>query len=86
MFSKTTDASKIALVALSMQLKAWGFKLIDTQIETPHLNSLGASQISRSEFEALIKQQINQPFNTQKWQLSQDWLQALKNHSKNPSY
>ncbi|MCF6253128.1 MAG: leucyl/phenylalanyl-tRNA--protein transferase [Thiomicrorhabdus sp.] len=82
MFSNVTDGSKVALVALSMQLKEWGFKLIDTQVETPHLNSLGASQIKRVEFEGLMNQQINQPFNTQKWQLSTDWVQAVKNHPK----
>ena len=80
MFSKTTDSSKIALVALAMQLKAWGFKLMDTQIETPHLNSLGARQIDRMAFENLIEQQLNQPFKAQKWQLSTDWFQAVTQH------
>lgn len=80
MFSKVSDSSKIALVALAMQLKAWGFKLIDTQVETPHLNSLGACTISRVEFEELIQQQINQPFKPQKWQFSIDWVDAVYGH------
>ena len=80
MFSNVTDGSKVALVALSMQLKAWGFTLIDTQVETPHLNTLGASQIKRTEFETLIGQQINLSFPAQKWQLSIDWVQAIKTH------
>ena len=82
MFAKTTDASKVALVALAMQLNAWGFTLMDTQVETPHLNSLGASQISRNTFEKQIKEQINQPFEAQKWQLTIDWVQAVKQHSQ----
>ncbi len=82
MFAKVSDSSKIALVALAMQLKAWGFELIDTQVETPHLNSLGACAISRVEFERLIHQQISQPFKPQKWQLSIDWADAAYGHSQ----
>ncbi|WP_019556601.1 leucyl/phenylalanyl-tRNA--protein transferase [Thiomicrorhabdus arctica] len=80
MFSKVSDSSKIALVALAMQLKAWGFELIDTQVETPHLNSLGASTLSRVAFEKVIQQQINQPFKPQKWQFSIDWADAVYGH------
>lgn len=80
MFSKVSDSSKVALVALSMQLKEWGFKLIDTQVETSHLNSLGASQISRSRFEELISVQTNIPFKAQKWQFSIDWFSAVDEH------
>lgn len=80
MFSEVSDASKIALVAISMQLKAWGFKLIDTQVETPHLKSMGARPMSRNVFEAMLEQQMRQPFPAQKWQLEIDWLQAAIEH------
>jgi len=80
MFSKATDSSKVALVALSMQLKSWGFELIDTQVETPHLNSLGACQISRNRFEGLISVQTKIPFRAQKWQFSIDWFSAVEHH------
>lgn len=81
MFSKINDASKIALVALSMQLKAWGFSLIDTQVETAHLKSMGASMVSRHVFEALLQKQIQQPFPPHKWQFEIDWFQAAIEHS-----
>ena len=80
MFSEVSDASKIALVAITMQLKAWGFKLLDTQVETPHLKSMGASMISRTVFEALLQQQIQQPFPAKKWQMETDWLQDAIEH------
>jgi leucyl/phenylalanyl-tRNA--protein transferase len=55
MFSKTTDASKIALVALCRQLQRWGFSLLDCQISNPHLLSMGAEDISRARFERHLK-------------------------------
>lgn len=56
MFSAATDASKVALVALAYLLKAAGFRLIDCQVESEHLNSLGARNISRLDFEQLLAQ------------------------------
>ncbi len=50
MFSRRPDASKLALVHLCRQLEAWGFGLIDCQMETAHLASMGARPIPRSEF------------------------------------
>ena len=50
MFSHATDASKIALAHLCRHLEAQGFGLIDCQMNTPHLASLGAHEIPRSEF------------------------------------
>ncbi|MBI5786559.1 MAG: leucyl/phenylalanyl-tRNA--protein transferase [Rhodocyclales bacterium] len=54
MFSRRTDASKIALAHLSMHLQRHGFGIIDCQMETTHLASLGARPIPRSEFVALL--------------------------------
>ena len=51
MFSKVTDASKIALVALCRQLTRWEFTLVDCQVSNPHLLSMGAKDVSRAEFE-----------------------------------
>lgn len=81
MFSEVSDASKIALIAISMQLKAWGFQLIDTQVETPHLKSMGARPMSRAVFEAMLEQQIQQAFPAKKWRLEIDWLEAAIEHS-----
>tara|TARA_R110001606_G_scaffold361754_3_gene514982 strand:+ start:39950 stop:40678 length:729 start_codon:yes stop_codon:yes gene_type:complete len=50
MFSTVTDSSKLALVALCQQLQRWGFPLIDCQIYSEHLASLGALEISRNHF------------------------------------
>jgi leucyl/phenylalanyl-tRNA--protein transferase len=50
MFSHATDASKIALAHLARFLEAQGFGLIDCQMSTPHLASLGAREIPRREF------------------------------------
>jgi leucyl/phenylalanyl-tRNA--protein transferase len=50
MFSHATDASKLAIAHLARYLDAQGFGLIDCQMNTPHLASLGAREIPRSEF------------------------------------
>jgi leucyl/phenylalanyl-tRNA--protein transferase len=68
MFSKVSNSSKVALVALAEHLKKWGFRIIDTQIESPHLNSLGASLINREDFEEILKKDIKQHFPPKKWQ------------------
>lgn len=51
MFSLVTDGSKMALAALATQLKRWDFALIDCQVASNHLFSLGAKNVSRSAFE-----------------------------------
>jgi leucyl/phenylalanyl-tRNA--protein transferase len=50
MFARQTDASKIGLVHLVLQLRRWGFQLIDCQMSTAHLASLGAREIARALF------------------------------------
>jgi leucyl/phenylalanyl-tRNA--protein transferase len=54
MFSRRTDASKIAMAGLAAQLDRWEFPLIDCQLETDHLVSLGAEHISRRAFVAEV--------------------------------
>jgi leucyl/phenylalanyl-tRNA---protein transferase len=54
MFARRTDASKIALVSLVRQLQAWGFGVIDCQMETAHLASFGAREIPRREFSEML--------------------------------
>jgi leucyl/phenylalanyl-tRNA--protein transferase len=54
MFARRTDASKIALVHLGVQLRRLGFGIIDCQMETAHLASLGARPIPRAQFRALL--------------------------------
>jgi len=50
MFSHVTDASKIAIAHLTRYLDEQGFGLIDCQMKTPHLASLGAHEIPRRAF------------------------------------
>jgi leucyl/phenylalanyl-tRNA---protein transferase len=50
MFSRVTDASKVALAYAVHRLKAGGFTLFDTQFLTPHLASLGGQEIPRGEY------------------------------------
>ena len=50
MFSRRVDASKVALVGLAQQLDEWGYRLIDCQVSSPHLTSLGAVEIPREKF------------------------------------
>ncbi len=50
MFSKTSDASKVGFYYLVELLKTKGYQLIDCQMYTPHLESLGATEIPRGEF------------------------------------
>ena len=58
MFSRETDASKVALVHLVARLRAGGFRLLDAQFTTPHLETLGARTISRADYHALLERAI----------------------------
>ena len=55
MFSRATDASKVCLVALVEHLKARGFVLHDVQYWTPHLATLGVTEIPRKQYERRLK-------------------------------
>lgn len=54
MFSRTRDASKIALCHLVARLYAGGYRLLDTQFVTDHLRQFGAVEISRSKYRDLL--------------------------------
>ena len=58
MFSRRTDASKLALAWLVHRLRAGGYQLLDTQFLTPHLASLGGVEISRAEYHRLLKRAL----------------------------
>jgi leucyl/phenylalanyl-tRNA--protein transferase len=55
MFSKVSDASKIALVTLVSHLETRGIKLIDCQVHSPHLQSMGAEVMPRDFFLSELK-------------------------------
>jgi leucyl/phenylalanyl-tRNA--protein transferase len=67
MFSRATDASKVALVRLVDELKARGFPLVDCQIYTPLLESLGAREIPRREFLRALASLVNYSEPPMKW-------------------
>jgi len=50
MFSKVSNASKVAFIALANQLREANYKLLDCQVYNEHLESLGCREIDRSEF------------------------------------
>lgn len=54
MFSRATNASKMALAVAVDHLRRGGFTLFDTQFLTPHLSSLGAVEISRAHYHARL--------------------------------
>ena len=67
MFSREPDASKVALVRLARQLQRWGFGLIDCQMETAHLASLGARTMPRAAFTARLAELVNLPHQPGPW-------------------
>ncbi|MCM4150651.1 leucyl/phenylalanyl-tRNA--protein transferase [Arenibacter sp. N53] len=56
MFSKTTNASKFAFISLAKELQQKEYKLIDCQVYTAHLKSLGAEEIPRKQFIKILKE------------------------------
>ena len=67
MFSRATDASKVALVALVETLRERGFPMIDCQQRTPLLASLGAREIPRRQFLRRLAALVNYPEPPEKW-------------------
>ena len=59
MFSRRTNASKVALLGLSRQLSTWRFSCIDCQLPNPHLESMGAVTIRRARFESLLHDAVD---------------------------
>ena len=61
MFSRRTDGSKIALLALCRLLTRSGIELLDCQVANPHLFSMGAQEISREAFERKLLELVDKP-------------------------
>lgn len=60
MFSRQTNASKLALAYLVDRLRQGGFTLFDTQFITPHLRSLGGQEIPRAEYRTQLSRALKQ--------------------------
>ncbi len=67
MFSADSGGSKVALAGLAMRLRAWGWPMIDAQVENPHLLSLGAEALPRSVFLARLAHWVDQPGRVGPW-------------------
>jgi leucyl/phenylalanyl-tRNA--protein transferase len=72
MFSRATDASKVAFAHLVRQLEAWGYTLIDCQVASAHLFSLGAEEIPRADFLARLAQALCRPGRPAPWRFDSD--------------
>ncbi|QSW90671.1 MULTISPECIES: leucyl/phenylalanyl-tRNA--protein transferase [Flavobacterium] len=55
MFSKVSNASKVAFISLVKHLEEKNYKLLDCQVYNPHLDSLGCREIDREEFMDILK-------------------------------
>lgn len=62
MFHRRTDCSKVALLYLISSMKAEGMKLLDTQFTTDHLQRFGAVEISRDEYQVLLKKALGNEY------------------------
>jgi leucyl/phenylalanyl-tRNA---protein transferase len=60
MFARRSDASKVAFVSLLAQFERWGMPLVDCQVPTSHLGSLGGREIPRREFLEHVSQLVRQ--------------------------
>jgi leucyl/phenylalanyl-tRNA--protein transferase len=72
MFCHVSDASKVAFVTLYRQAMRWGFQFIDCQVHNDHTASLGAREIPRDDYLAMLGRAVNMPGVPGPWQLDVD--------------
>lgn len=70
MFSHRPNASKVAFISLCGWMVRNGFELLDCQVHTDHLASLGAKEIPREQFLKLLNQALRAPDRVGKWEYS----------------
>ncbi|MGI9281285.1 MAG: leucyl/phenylalanyl-tRNA--protein transferase [Endozoicomonas sp.] len=73
MFSFATNTSKLAMISLCKELLRRNFRLVDCQIHSPHLESLGAKMISRDAFLKALKDGCRTPPTSAHWKLTGQW-------------
>jgi len=76
MFSAATNGSKVALLALCHVLDGWGYPLLDAQVDSPHLATLGARAMPRQTFVEAVARLSAQPDATGTW--AARWPDTLK--------
>ncbi len=67
MFHRRTDASKIVFAHFTAQLRQWRYRMIDCQVSTPHLLSLGAEELPRDRFQTLLAEWTEQTPDPEAW-------------------
>ena len=67
MFTAESGGSKVALAALALRLREWGWPLIDAQVGNPHLATLGAEPWPRPRFLATVAELCAQPGRPGPW-------------------
>lgn len=78
MFARASDASKVALVYLARQLERWQFALIDCQVQSAHLESLGAITIARDKFVEYMEIYATQATRQGQWQFDSDLAEMFR--------
>ena len=68
MFSAADNGSKVALLALAKTLDGWGYPLLDAQVASPHLFTLGAIELSRADFCARVTELVGLEGTPGSWQ------------------
>ncbi len=74
MFSEKPNTSKLALVALARQLAMWHFELIDCQVSSDHLRSMGGIEISRQKFASLLARSVEYRSPPIKWTIDENFV------------
>ena len=72
MFSRRSNASKVAFVHLVRQLEEWGYTHIDCQLPSAHLSSLGAEEIRRQDFLRMLDETLALPNRLGAWQFDSE--------------
>lgn len=73
MFSLETNASKVLMVHLAHQLQEWDYRIMDCQVESRHLLTMGARTISRSEFLSILRACVDRKPNQRDWKIRWQW-------------
>lgn len=78
MFSRASNGSKVALLALAQRLRDWGWPLIDAQVSSEHLRTLGAREMPRAEFCGQLAGLVMQPGQPGSWREPFDGIDVRK--------
>ena len=74
MFARAPDASKVAFVWLARQLADWGFRMIDSQVHTDHLERFGAVEIPRARYLMELSDLVDAPDRLGPWRFDEGFL------------